>query len=82
MSAEAVRSVATTLDSQGNKSFSSTEDSKTTQSVTSTNTYTQSTPNKHPKFDQSNSGSKLLKQLLQDTSSRFVSHVEEVWSFY
>lgn len=74
LSAEAVRSIAVIL---GSTSASSPEN-KTSQSTTSLNDNAQTTPNRHPKIKQSNSGSKLLKQLLQDTTSRLVSHVEEV----
>lgn len=76
LSAEAVRSIALIL---GNKSSSSPEEDKTSQSTTSLNDGTQVTPNRHSKINRSSSGSKLLKQLLQDTSSRLVSHVEEVY---
>jgi len=73
-----VRSIALILDSQGNNLFSSPEDGKTSRSAISLNEDAKSTPNRHSKINRSNSGSKLLKQLLQDTSSRLVSHIEEV----
>jgi len=36
------------------------------------------TPRRHPHQEETGSGSKMLKQLLMDTSDRVVHHVDEV----
>ncbi|XP_065892546.1 bridge-like lipid transfer protein family member 2 isoform X2 [Dysidea avara] len=79
LSAEAARSIALILDSQGNKSFSSPDDGGV-QKIPSTELDGDGqphTPRRRPHLEDTSSGSKLLKQLLMDTSDRVVHHVEE-----
>ena len=73
-----MRSIAVILDSQGNKSFSSPDDGRMAKTPSTETDGDIQTPRRHPPLPESNSGSKLLRQLLLDTSDRVVHHQEEV----